>query len=377
MFTYDEANITYAVTFGKGDGSSDIDYSMSFNKKEAKAYTKARMLGLDLDYDVEELDSAIYKCEKEIICYERYEYGTDISDARVSISFCDNQEQPPAEDIEAYLTDLLKAHKYELAHDVVEAQINVFDDTERDWREIALELAKELHCSGYIKKYRDEISQEKNKKPVSESISEKLKEALDNFDSYHKNISNVLKNYDSYSSYDLYSEGFFYIVTKMVDGKKRKGVLGHTGELLVPCKYAFLFETLSYKRRIGKIEHLISDYFAYQEEKDGPFGLIKVDGTIVLKPCFAYLGYTYLNYDSKHNMIAAGNNKKCQGVFSLELNKFVTPCKYESIGFFDEQILCSFNYRSVKSWRDTHDLDYYDYDAHLIKQVLDWRMYDD
>ena len=160
MFCYDEAEITYAVTFGKLDGSSDIDYFMSFNKKEAKAYTKARMLGLDLDYDVDELDSAIYKCEREIVRYEKYEYGTDISDARVSISFSHNQEQPPAEDIEAYLIDLLKAHKYELAHDVVEAQINVFDDTEADWREIALDLAEELHCPGYIKRHKDEAKAE-------------------------------------------------------------------------------------------------------------------------------------------------------------------------------------------------------------------------
>ncbi len=381
MFTYDEADIKYAVTFGKLDGSSDIDYSYDLNQKEARIYTKARMLGQDLD---EVMDT--YRIEREIIRYERAEYGSDIRDARVSIWFCDNQEQPPSEDVEEYLTDLLKAHKYELAHDVVEAQINVFEDIENDWQQIALDLAAELHCSGYIKKYRDEVhKKEDNKKSVIEPISDRLKEVLDNFDNYRKQVFNVLKTYDSHrdaiihyqNGLNLYSDGFCYIVSKILDGQKRMGVLGHTGELLLPCKYAFLFETLSYERRIGKIKHLISDYFAYQEEKDDPFGLIKIDGTVILKPTFKCLGFYYMDYDFKHKMISAGDNKKSQGVFSLELNKFITPCKYESIGFSEEEIFCNFNYRSVNSWRDTHDVDYYDYNGQLIRQELDWRMYKD
>ncbi len=380
MFTYDEANITYAVTFGKGDGSSDIDYSVDLNKKEARIYTKARMLGQDLE---EVMDT--YRIEREIIRYERDEYGSDIRDARVSIYFCDNQEQPPIDDVKIYLRDLLKARKYELAHDVVVVQNDVFKDVDNDWHQIALDLAKELHCSGYIKKYKDEVSKEKIKKPVIKPISEKLKEVLDNYDSYRKQVFNVLKTYDSHRDANIhyqnglhfYSEGFCYIVSKIIDGQKRMGVLGHIGELLLPCKYAFLYETLSYRRRLGKAEQFISDYFAYQEEKDDPFGLIKIDGTVILKPTFKYLGFYYMHYDFKHKMIAAGNNKESQGVFSLELNKFVIPCKYESIYFHDDEISCSYNYRSVNSWRDTHDIDDYDYDGHLIKQTLDWSMYKD
>ena len=186
MFSYDVANIKYAVTFGKLDGSSDIDYSYDLNQKEARIYTKARMIGQDLD---EVMDT--YRIEREIIRYERYEYGSDIRDAKVSIWFCNNQEQPPEEDVKAYLTDLLKAHKYELVHDVVEAQFNVFDDTESDWQQIALDLAKELHCPGYIKKYENENHKVDSKKPALEPISEKLKDALDSYDSYRRSVFNV------------------------------------------------------------------------------------------------------------------------------------------------------------------------------------------
>ncbi len=156
MFMYDSADITYSVMWGKLDGSSSIDYSVDLTKKEARIYTEARMLGQDLDWVMD-----TYRIEREIISFEQSEYGSDIRDASVSISFCDNEEQPPYEDIEAYLTGLLKAHKYELAHDVIEAQINVFDDTESDWQQIALDLAKELHCPGYIKMYAKDRNEDK------------------------------------------------------------------------------------------------------------------------------------------------------------------------------------------------------------------------
>ncbi len=62
MFSYEDANITYAVTSGNLDGSSDIEYTLSLNKREAVKYTKARMLGEDLS-DILSLD----RIEREII----------------------------------------------------------------------------------------------------------------------------------------------------------------------------------------------------------------------------------------------------------------------------------------------------------------------
>lgn len=168
MFSYVSADVKYAVTFGKLDGSSDIDYSADLNKKEARIYTKARMLGEDLD-DV--MDTS--RIEREIICYERSEYDSDIRDANISISFCNNIEQPPIEDIKEYLKDLLKARRYEQAYDVVEAQINVFFDTKNDWKQIALDLAKEMNCPGYIKKYKDNDFVNTNRQ--KQSIKNKLK----------------------------------------------------------------------------------------------------------------------------------------------------------------------------------------------------------
>ena len=376
MFCYDQANITYAVTFGKGDGSSDIDYCVDLNKKEARIYTKARMLGEDLN-DVLEA----YRIEREIIRYERNEYGSDIRDAKVSIYFCNNQEQPPLDDIKAYITDLLKARKYELVYDVIVAQINFFEDTKNDWKQISLDLAEELHCAGYIKKYKDKKIEKKPKETIPEYISDKLQDAIDNFNSYYKNILNILKDYDDYNGIYVYSEGFYYIVTKVIDNKEYKGVLGHTGELLLPCKYTFLWETLTIFYRHTKDEwdfnhHLkfMSTYskydfpiFAFKEDNDGPLGIIKIDGTVILKPRFKYLGYYSHENDYKHKLIVAGDNEKSKGVFSLELNNFITPCKYENIWFArDKHIMCDYNINPDEPWK--RDKDFYDFKGKLIKQ---------
>ncbi len=362
MFAYDEADIKYAVTFGKLDGSSDIDYSYDLNQKEARIYTKARMLGQDLD---EVMDT--YRIEREIIRYERAEYGSDIRDARVSIWFCDNQEQPPEEDVKEYLKDLLKARKYELVYDVVDAQINVFEDTETDWKQIAFDLANEIGRSGFIKKYNDIALQKQNAE--LKGISEKLRDAHDNFGSYAGKLSTALKNYDDVGRWHCYySDGFYYIVTKIIDGQEYMGALGHTGELLLPCKYTFLHEILDYKCRIGKNEYSIYDYFAYQEEKDGLFGIIKIDGTVIIEPSFGYIGYigsSFHDYDLKHKLIVAGDDEDHKGVFSLELNKFIVPCEYDYVSINLVNISCLHHYN-----HNLFDRVHYDYNGNLTEKEL-------
>ena len=148
MFCYDSIDVTYTVIFSKlysGEG----DYTFDLNKKEQKAYTKARMLGKNLEDTIN-----LCRCEREIIRYEKEEYDEDISYAEVNVYLCDENEQPSVEDVKAYLTDLLKAHKYKLVNNVVKAQIEVYEDTDNDWEQIALDLANELQCNGYIKKYK-------------------------------------------------------------------------------------------------------------------------------------------------------------------------------------------------------------------------------
>lgn len=170
MFSYNEVEILYWATCGF-DSSNDIPYDISFTEKEAAVFTKARMLGKNLD-DEETLSKIYSKYIRQIIRYEASEYGTDLRNYSVSFSFCDNGQQPPVEDIKEYLKDLLTAHKIKLAHDVVLAQINEYDDTENKWPNIALELAAQVDCQGYIKRYKNEkITNIQNEKEMTNNES--------------------------------------------------------------------------------------------------------------------------------------------------------------------------------------------------------------
>ena len=151
MFCYDCIDVIYSVSYGKCDGGAEVDYSFSLNENEAKAYTKARMLGEELEDTID-----ICRCEREVIEFNEDEYDDDISSLPIHIRICDEYKQPDKEDVEAYLTDLLKMHEYELVHKVVEAQINVYKDKYNDWKQIALDLAVKNNCKGYVEKYKNE-----------------------------------------------------------------------------------------------------------------------------------------------------------------------------------------------------------------------------
>ena len=478
MFSYDCADITYAVTWGKLDGSSDIDYSADLNKKEARIYTKARMLGQDLD---EVMDTS--RIEREIIRYERDEYDSDIRNARVSISFCENQEQPLEEDVKAYLRDLLAAHRVTLAHDVVEAQINFFGDAENDWEQIALDLAMEVNCPGYAKKYQDSkfnlslweqqreqylkkhtepeavdrpkcgerfrmlkdscirrirkdkiwyckwpnmsysSAEDKIKRlrgceliggPLSSNpciltkSGEKVKVNTSRFfEPYFYGIGlcpynaepdafSVKKYPDGGAYYDsrklypgkwgfidtegnvviepqyVYALGAFgpadkefFVVARLVNKKTLWGVLDFNGNESIPCQYASIEDITSFgdvissdgiRSNVGKP----SDIVKYQEETDGLFGLMKIDGTVILPPMFGYLSDCH--FSPEYNFVIAGDDLGYDGVFSLEKNRFVIPCTENSFmhHFCDE----TKTIKLVNTGKSTEVC--YDYDGNKI-----------
>ncbi len=341
------------------------EFWYDLNEKEAIVYTKARMLGQDLKevMDIEHI-------EQQILLHKRNEFDPNIPLIRISVRFLDNLYQPPQEDIKAYLTDLLKTHKYSLAFEVVKAQFYIFDDIFTDWEQIALDLAIEFNCIGYIKKHKNKILYTEifKKKLV---VSNNLQDAYDNFDSYNHKLLDVLKKHDSnYEDFEFsyYSNGFYYVVTKTIDGKKHMGVIGHTGRLLLPCIFSYLYPILQCKSNVGKYEE-ICDYLFFQREKYGLFGIMKIDGTVVVEPKFESIGDKISCNDFKHDkMVVAGNIYDFLGVFSLELNKFIIPCKYESIYFEAYNIECIYNRRRVIDGPARYDSDYYDYSGNLVSQ---------
>lgn len=459
MFTYDEADITYAVTFGKGDGSSDIDYSYDLNQKEARIYTKARMLGRDLN---EVMDT--YRIEREVIRYEKSEYDSDISYARVSIWFCDNQEQPPIEDVKEYLKDLLAAHRITSAREVVDAQINVFEDTENDWNKIALDLAMEVNCPGYAKRYqegkfnkkiwekeREELlktlskqkpkkQDKKEKKPIELTYVKNpwrrsfWDTQLDDEERIkrHRGCKDITKPDDKqlhiltesgkeviidavpYFKLSFYGDGFcpfnteehdffaekhhclagnygffntkgeiviepqylyacgpygsyddeFYLVCKLWYGNYAWGILDSHGKESLPClpyKYSE-FQLTSYGSK--HVDVLIYSPNKSYTGRDGYYGLMKRDGTVILEPKFKYISNLNFNWDNK--LFIAGLSQYHYGVFSLVKNKFITPENCSRVAFNDETKTIECSYTTGFHFPIYRHKFTFDYDGNLL-----------
>ncbi len=469
MFKYKSADITYAVSWGKLDGSSDIEYLFDLNKKESRIYTKARMLGQDLEEVMDTL-----RIEREIIRYERYEYDSDIRDASISITLCDNQKQPPVEDIKAYIKDLLATHRVTFAHEVVEAQINVFEDMENDWNQIALDLAMEVNCPGYAKKYQDgkfnkdvwdkereelllKLQQERERKEQEKrEREEKLKAEenpwIDKSWQLHKipeeekinryrGCKNITKSTDTklhiitkngkevvldavwpfelsfygvglcpynakewdrnkgYGGYSIggcragtwgfidtdgnvvvkpqykyisgpygFEEEEYYIVAKDVKVKNYWGednivtlwgILDSKGNESIPCQHKRLLPALNGRRSYNIIIYIKEIYNCDR------YGLMKTDGTEILKPQFNYISSENFNWDNK--MFLAGSSHFNFGVFSLDKNKFITPDMCENVKFNDETktIECTYHV-DMGGWYSIRK-GVYDYDGNEIK----------
>lgn len=473
MFEYESADVTYAVIFGKLDSSSNIDYSYDLNKREAKVYTKARMLGQDLN---EVMDTS--RIEREIIRFERDEYGTDIRNARIIIRFCDNQEQPLIADIKEYLKDLLAAHKISFAREVVEAQINVFEDTENDWNQIALDLAMEVECPGYAKKFQDgkfnqddweferekylklhpELSQD-DKPKCGETVRRYKKNFIREY--YKKSYWFVRWDGMSYSSpedkikrlrgcqllkssfssppyiltnsgkkvkintsgfFELYFYGIglcpynaepeafsvrnmpdggayydsrklaagkwgfidtegnvviepqyvyalgafgpadkeYFVVARLVNKKTLWGILDYNGNESVPCQYASIEDISCFWNNVFPTP---TDIVKYQEDIDGLFGLMKIDGTVILPPMFGDVSDCY--FGPKYNFIIAGKDVDYDGVFSLEQNKYIIP-PFENSLSYDKKFNDETKTIKFIRIRDSKEI-CYDYDGNLIK----------
>lgn len=331
MFSYDCADIKYAVTWGKLDGSSDIEYLYDLNKKEARIYTKARMLGEDLD---EVMDT--YRIEREIIRYEKSEYDSDISYARVSIWFCDNQEQPPIEDVKEYLKDLLALHRVTFAREVVEAQINVFEDTENDWNKIALDLAMEVNCPGYAKKYQEgkfnkEIwnkEREKLLKILSKQKPKKRdkKESLETTYTINPWVDKPPKPEPEGEEKVRRHRGCKDI-TKPDD--KQLHIITESGKEVVidavpPFRLNFYGD--------GLCPFTTECFWSYRERGciDGKWGFFNTKGEIVIEPQYLYVCGPYGSYDDEYYLVCKTGCGINWGVLDSKGNESL-PCEYKEL----------------------------------------------
>ncbi len=121
------------------------------------------------------------------------------------------------------------------------------------------------------------------------------------------------------------SDGDHSIVAKFVDGKLRWGVVDWNGNEVIPCRYAEIYDVWG------------GEALAYRSDDDSYlYGVIDYDGTVLQEPLFDSIK----GYDRKHKLIAAGDDEDHLGVFSIELQKMITPEVFDCIDFEEHVMEC-------------------------------------
>ncbi len=159
----------------------------------------------------------------------------------------------------------------------------------------------------------------------------------------------------------------YFVVAKMIDGKPLWGVLDHTGAETIPCQYAV-------------IQYTDYDVVVYQEEDNGLYGLMKIDGTVLLKPKFAAIWDVEVEKD--RITLVAGTDIYFNGVYSLNKDRFIIPCRFRDIFLLKEYIQAyyprlsdyedddidveEFNYLVKKNNIKFGGFEYFDYDGKLL-----------
>lgn len=153
-----------------------------------------------------------------------------------------------------------------------------------------------------------------------------------------------------------YCKEDYYVVAKMIDGKARWGVLDHTGTEVIPCQYTAIQDT----------EY---DVVIFQEEEQGLYGLMYIDGNIIVKPKFSYIDN--LDVDMHKELLVAGTDTYFEGVYSLEKDHFIVPCRFAHIWFMDEYIEA--DYPTPSDYEDfADDIDYTEYLVILRKNGIEF-----
>lgn len=150
----------------------------------------------------------------------------------------------------------------------------------------------------------------------------------------------------------VFATGFDYIenrafVAKQINGKTLWGLIDEKGNEVIPCIYPNL-ATHSYTA------------INFQRERGGKYGIMDADGNVIMEPRYNAI----FEYDSKHNLIAAGDDWNKIGVARISDGKEIVPFKYEYIGFEEGYIECELSCGGS---------DYYDYSGKLIAD--DFRSY--
>lgn len=139
------------------------------------------------------------------------------------------------------------------------------------------------------------------------------------------------------------------VVSRFIDGKLCWGLVDLDGNEVIPCKYSDMYST-----------SLWDGVVAYQVEEDGPYGLMRYDGTVIIEPKFDYID----GFDEEHFLITVGRDSDHLGVYSIDSGKMLLPMEYDCIDYEKRMMECEISYTGKTRYFDYNgkEIEFKDYD---------------
>ncbi len=123
---------------------------------------------------------------------------------------------------------------------------------------------------------------------------------------------------------DSFGFGYVYaVVARMIDGEVRWGAIDTKGKEIIPCQYT-------------NIEPCNEHAMAVQTEENGNYGLIDLEGNILMEPKFRYVE----NVDEACRYAVVRNEEYKAGVYSIAEKKLIVPLEYYEVYLDDDYIEC-------------------------------------
>lgn len=113
------------------------------------------------------------------------------------------------------------------------------------------------------------------------------------------------------------------VVARLADGKLYWGAIDKTGQEVIPCIYESLYT------RWG-------DAFAYRPFGESLYGVMELDGTVLVEPRFEY----FEQYDEAHGMLTVRENGNAMGVYSLKQQRMIIPEEYDCVEYDNHILSC-------------------------------------
>lgn len=120
-------------------------------------------------------------------------------------------------------------------------------------------------------------------------------------------------------------QGQYALVARLLHGQVQWGEIDREGNEIIPCIFQEIFAS-----PVGDAA------LAFMRNGDTQYGVMDMQGNVLVEPMFD----DYYAFDARHRLVTAGPSEDELGVYSVDLQRFITPCEYDAVDYCPRWILC-------------------------------------